>query len=208
MSMPAATPYWGPDFDALAAFDPDIAERRPRRAGPAAQRPAADRQRELHQPGGARRAGQHAVEQVRRGLPRPALLRRLRGRRPGRGDRHRAGQGAVRRRARQPAAALRRERQPGRLRRVPAAGRHGSSPWRCRTAATSPTAAKVNFTGKWFNAVQYGVRPGHRAHRLRPGARPRPRAPAQADHLRRLGDPAADRLRRLPRDRRRGRARS
>jgi glycine hydroxymethyltransferase len=25
MSMPAATPYWGPDFDALAAFDPDIA---------------------------------------------------------------------------------------------------------------------------------------------------------------------------------------
>jgi len=26
MSMPAATPYWGPDFDALAAFDPDIAD--------------------------------------------------------------------------------------------------------------------------------------------------------------------------------------
>jgi glycine hydroxymethyltransferase len=24
MSMPAATPYWGPDFEALAAFDPDI----------------------------------------------------------------------------------------------------------------------------------------------------------------------------------------
>src|ERR1700712_2493496 len=25
MSSPTATPYWGPDFDALAAFDPDIA---------------------------------------------------------------------------------------------------------------------------------------------------------------------------------------
>jgi glycine hydroxymethyltransferase len=25
MSMPATTPYWGPDFDALSAFDPDIA---------------------------------------------------------------------------------------------------------------------------------------------------------------------------------------
>jgi glycine hydroxymethyltransferase len=25
MSMPAATPYWGPDFDALSSFDPDIA---------------------------------------------------------------------------------------------------------------------------------------------------------------------------------------
>jgi glycine hydroxymethyltransferase len=25
MSTPATTPYWGPDFDALAAFDPDIA---------------------------------------------------------------------------------------------------------------------------------------------------------------------------------------
>jgi len=26
MSNPAATPYWGPDFDALSAFDPDIAD--------------------------------------------------------------------------------------------------------------------------------------------------------------------------------------
>src|ERR1700710_197561 len=24
MSMPASTPYWGPDFDALASFDPEI----------------------------------------------------------------------------------------------------------------------------------------------------------------------------------------
>ena len=24
MSTPATTPYWGPDFDALAAFDPEI----------------------------------------------------------------------------------------------------------------------------------------------------------------------------------------
>jgi glycine hydroxymethyltransferase len=37
--------------------------------------------------------------------------------------------------------------------------------------------SKVNFSGKWFNIVAYGVREGHRAHRLRPGARARPRAP-------------------------------
>src|SRR3712207_7392512 len=41
---------------------------------------SAHRQRELHQPGSARGPRQHAVEQVRRGVPRQALLRRLRGR--------------------------------------------------------------------------------------------------------------------------------
>ena len=61
------------------------------------------------------------------------------------------------------------------------------------------------MSGKWFNAVQYGVR--HDDHlidfdeveRAREGASP------EADHRRRLGLSAPHRLRPLPRDRRRGR---
>ena len=52
-------------------------------AAPGAQ-PGADRVGELRLRGGARGGGLRAHEQVRRGLPRPALLRRLRGRRRGR----------------------------------------------------------------------------------------------------------------------------
>ena len=109
---------------------------RARRARPAARRAAADRQRELHQPGGARRARLDAVEQVRRGLPRPALLRRLRGRRPGRGDRHRARQGAVRRRARQPAAALRRAAPTSP--RTPRSASPATPCWRWTSAGRPP----------------------------------------------------------------------
>ncbi|MEI2697049.1 MAG: hypothetical protein V9E94_01445 [Microthrixaceae bacterium] len=65
--------------------------------------------------------------------------------------------------------------------------------------------SKVNFSGKWFDIVSYGVDPGHRTDRLRRGARPRPRAPAQDDHRRGHRLLAADRLRRLPGHRRRGR---
>ena len=90
------------------------------RAGPAAARARADRERELRQPGGDRRHGHPAHQQVRRGLSRPALLRRLRGHRRGRAARHRPAQAALRRRARQRAAALGRA---GQLRRV-----HGGDP--------------------------------------------------------------------------------
>ena len=57
--------------------------------------------------------GSRAHQQVRRGLPRPALLRRLRVRRRRGGPRDRAGQGAVRRRVRERPAALRRAGQRG-----------------------------------------------------------------------------------------------
>ena len=79
---------------------------------------------ELHLAGGAggHRLGAH--QQVLRGLPGQALLRRQRGHRRGRGPRPRAGQGAVRRRARQRAAPLGRQRQHGRL------------PRRCSSRAT------------------------------------------------------------------------
>ena len=59
--------------------------------------------------------------------------------------------------------------------------------------------SKVNFSGKWFNIGVLRRARGHRADRLRRGPRPGPRAPAEDDHLRRHGVPAADRLRRLPR---------
>ncbi len=43
----------------------------------------------------------------------------------------------------------------------------------------------VNFTGKFYNIVSYGVRPRHRAHRLRAGRGPGEGAPPQV-HRRRL----------------------
>ena len=64
--------------------------------------------------------------------------------------------------------------------------------------------SRVNFSGKWFHHVGYTVRRGHRADRLRRGPRPGAGPPAQADHLRRDRVSAADRLRPVPRDRRRG----
>ncbi|GMA88611.1 hypothetical protein GCM10025868_38610 [Angustibacter aerolatus] len=63
---------------------------------------------------------------------------------------------------------------------------------------------KVSFSGKWFNAVAYGVDPTTEDIDYDQVREPGPRAPAEDDHLRRLGDPAAHRLRRLPADRRRG----
>jgi glycine hydroxymethyltransferase len=47
--------------------------------------------------------------------------------------------------------------------------------------------ARVNFSGKVFHAVQYGLRRGNRADRLRPGAAPGARAQAEDDRRRLLG---------------------
>ena len=62
----------------------------------------------------------------------------------------------------------------------------------------------VSATGKWFRAVQYGVRGRYRAGGPGPGAGPGPGRAAQADLLRRHRDPAHDRLPGLRRDRGRG----
>ncbi len=64
----------------------------------------------------------------------------------------------------------------------------------------------MNFSGRLYNIVPYGVTEGHRAHRHGPGARPGPRAPAEAHHRGRLRVPARHRVQAVPRDRRRGRA--
>ena len=59
----------------------------------------------------------------------------------------------------------------------------------------------MNFSGKFYSIVAYGVRQRHRAHRPRPGARPGAAASPEADHRRRLGLSARDRLQAVPRDR-------
>ena len=63
----------------------------------------------------------------------------------------------------------------------------------------------VNFCGQYYNFVPYQRRPRVAPHRHGRGARRGPRAPAQAHRHRRHRLPAAVGLRRLPRDRRRGR---
>ena len=42
----------------------------------------------------------------------------------------------------------------------------------------------LNFSGKFYKVVSYGVTPRHRAHRLRPGGQPGTRAQAEADRRR------------------------
>ena len=64
---------------------------------------------------------------------------------------------------------------------------------------------KVNFSGRLYTIAPYGVERETIARRLRRGARAREGASAEADRLRRLGLPAHDRGRPVPRDRRRGR---
>ena len=66
--------------------------------------------------------------------------------------------------------------------------------------------AKPNMSGKWFKPVHYGVRKQDQRLDYDAVAELAARAPAEAHHRRRLGDPAPDRLRPLPRDRRRASA--
>ncbi len=111
-----------------------------RRARPPAADAGDDRLGELRAAVDPRVPGLGPDQQVRRGLPRQALLRRLRARRRDRAARDRPREGAVRRRARQRPAARRRAGQRRRLPRAAAAGRHDPGPRARRTAATSPTA--------------------------------------------------------------------
>ena len=197
----------GPGLRRPAGAGPGDRRGRPRRAGPAARRPAADRQRELHL---ARPCSPRSARRCRTSTPRatPAGATTAAARRST-GPRRSASPGprscsARRPTARQPAAALRRQRQPGRLRRAAAAGRHGA-----RDVAAARRPPHPRLEGQLLRQVVHpGVLPrppGHRADRLRRGPRPRPRAPAEDDHRRRHGLPAADRLRPVPGDRRRGR---
>ena len=188
-----STPYWGPDFDALAARPRDRRGRR-RRAGPPARRPAAHRQRELHQPGRARGAGLDAVEQVRRGLP---------------GRRYYGGCEVVDRaeeigieRAKALFGAEHANLQPHSGASANLAAYAAFMPARRHRARHGPAARRPPHPRHQGQLLGQVVQPGalhrargHRAHRLRPGPRPGARAPAEDDRLRRHGLPAPDRLR-------------
>ena len=102
----------------LAEVDPENRAAHPRGDAATGGGPGAHRERELRLARGPRGAGLVAHEQVRRGLPREALLRRLRGRRSGRAARDRPREGALRRRARERPAALRLPGQHGGLLRA------------------------------------------------------------------------------------------
>ncbi len=113
--------------------------------------------------------GSSADEQVRRGAAGQALLRRLRDRGPGRADRDRSRQAAVRRRPRQRAAALGRVGERRGVPRLPEAGRHA--------AGAGPLAGRpphARLAGELLRpAVPRGAlrRERRRLHRLRPAAR-------------------------------------
>ncbi len=110
---------------------------RPRDRAPAADA-GDDRVGELRARGDPRVPGQRADEQVRRGLSRQALLRRLRAHRRDRAAGDRPREGAVRRRARERAAARGRAGQRVRLSRAAAAGRHDHGPRAAARRAPQP----------------------------------------------------------------------
>ena len=164
----------------------------------------ADRVGELRLRGGARSGRLGAHQQVRRGLSGPALLRRLRGRRRGRGARDRARQGAVRRRARERAAARGLAGERGGVPRGDRGRRHDP---RDEPRPRRPPDARQpgELLGQALQDRPVRRAPRHRADRLRRGAPARARAPPEADPVRHDGLLARDRLRGVPRDRGRGR---
>ena len=143
-------------------------------------------------------------EQIRRRVSRQALLRRLRVRGRGRDAGHRARESAVRRRARQRAAALGRAGEHGRLHRRAQARRHdpGHEPRARRPPDARPPA---ELLGQVLQRRAVRRAQGRRAPRLRRARLARPRAQAQAHHRRRQRLSARDRLRARQGRRRRGR---
>ena len=139
-----------------------------------------------------------------RGVPGQALLRGPAAHRPGRADRDRAGEGAVRRRPRERAAVLGLSGQPRRVLRVLQARRHRHGPGAAGGRPPDPRLARVDH-GQVLQIR--AVRRSQGDHRIDmdqvrelalQGA-------AEAHLLRRHGDTAHDRLPGLRRDRRGGR---
>ena len=153
----------------------------------------ADRIGELRQPAGHAGAGVGADQQVCRRLPVQALLRWLRARRRGRAAGHRSGQGAVRRRVRQRAAALRLAGQCGRLHGDAAARRHDP---RHVPGPRRPPDPRCQRQLQRQALQERCLRPRARDRdpRLRPGRRAGSGTQAEDDRRRRLGLLAGDRL--------------
>ena len=152
---------------------------RPRACAPA--RPArADRIRELHLAGGARGGRVGAHQQVRRGIPRTALLRRVRVGRRGRAARDRPRQGAVRRRACERPGARRRACEPGGVLRAPRAGRPDPGP-AARSRRPPDPRAQGQLLGPALRRPRLRRPPRGLADRLRRGGAPGEGVPAAAD---------------------------
>ena len=189
--------FYGSDFGALESFDPDIAGVLALRARPHPRRSAAHREREHRAPEVLTALGSTLSNKYAEGYP----GRRYYG---GCSEVDKAETLAIERcKALFDAdhanvqAALRCQRQPGRLRRLHAARRHDP---RDGPAARRPPHPR--HQGVLLRQVvqrrPLRRRQGDRGHRLRPGRGARPRAPPQGDPRRRLGHPAAHRLRALP----------
>ncbi len=143
-------------------------------------------------------------QQVRRRVPRQALLRRLRSRRPGGAARHRPRQADLPGGARQRAAALRGAGQLLHLHGADAAGRDlagdVAAAWRSPVARHVGEPHRAGVEGPFVRRARR-----HRADRLQHGARPGQDGAAAGDRGRRLGLRPDHRLRGVPIDRRRSR---
>ncbi|CAA9491666.1 MAG: Serine hydroxymethyltransferase, partial [uncultured Solirubrobacteraceae bacterium] len=174
------------------------------RARASARHARDDRLGELRAAGHPGVPGQRPHQQVRGGLSRQALLRRLRARRRHRAAGDRPRQVPVRRRARQRPAARRRAGQRRRLPRAAAARRHGdgalAGPWRPPHARHEDQRLRAPVRHRALRGLA-----GDLPHRDGRGRPHRARAPSEDDPGRLVGLSARARLRALPRDRRRGR---
>ena len=142
----------------------------PQRDAPAGRAARADRLRELRQSEAVlEAAGLGAHQQVRRGLSGQALLRRLRVRRRGRDAGHRARRSSCSAPTTPTCSPTPAPRPTWPSTCAAASPATPSWAWTSPTAATSPTASPLNFSGQVFKVVAYGVRQGRRAHRLRRG---------------------------------------
>ena len=128
-------------------------------------------------PGGAGCSGTPLTNKYAEGYPGKPLLRRVRVRRRRREPRHRPGESALRRRARERAASCRSPGERRRVLRLPPTGRqvHGHG-----VGARRPPHSRLTrqFLGKVVRRRLLRRERGRRDDRLRPGARRRsPRAP-------------------------------
>ena len=152
-----------------------------------------------------RAVGSVLTNKYSRGLPGQALLRRQPVHRRVGGPGHRPGAAAVRRRARQRAAPLRRQRQHGRLPGPAPAGRHHPGPVASTTAATSPTARRSTPAASCTTSSPTSCRPSDERIDLDQVRDLALSPPAQDDRCRCNRLPAPDRRGAVPRDRGRGR---
>ena len=171
---------------------------------PPARRDRAHRLGKHRVPRGARGAGLGDDQQIRGGLSRPALLRRLPVRRHRRTARDRARLHPVRLPLRQRAAEFRQPGEPGRVHGADAAGRHVHGPRPRRRRPSDPRLAGQHV-GPLVQAGLLRRRPPHPSHRHGSGRGAGEGAQAEAHHRRRLRLCAPLGLRTLPRDLRRGR---